>query len=128
MRRVAILAGFVWTLPNTVIGLVLGMCTFQLPRLERGLVLFDRAPRGLSKILRRMGRAAMTVGFVVIGTGRVRGRLLDHELHHVRQYCVLGPLFLPVYGALFARYGYARHPMEVAAERAAIRASTLPAR
>jgi hypothetical protein len=28
-----------------------------------------------------------------------------------------GPLFLPVYGLLFLRYGYRRHPFEVAAVR-----------
>jgi len=29
------------------------------------------------------------------------------------------PLFLPVYGLLFLRYGYRRHPFEVAATRRA---------
>jgi hypothetical protein len=32
---------------------------------------------------------------------------------------VLGPLFLPVYGALYLRYGYERHPFELAVVRMA---------
>jgi hypothetical protein len=114
--------GFVWTLPNTVIGLLLGALTFQRPRYDRGVLLFDRTPRGLSRLLRRMGRSAMTVGFVVIGTERVDGTLLAHEKRHVAQYCRWGPFFLPVYGALYLRYGYGRHPFEVAAARG----TTLP--
>ena len=114
-RRVATVAGFVWTLPNTILGLLLGLCTFQRPRLDRGVVLFDRGSRGVSVLLERLGRTAMTVGFVVIAVERVHGALLEHELRHVRQYCVWGPLFLVVYGGLFLRYGYDRHPFERAA-------------
>ncbi len=54
----------------------------------------------------------------------MQGELLAHELHHVRQYRALGPLFLPVYGLLFLRYGYRRHPMELAAVRAAAAVAT----
>jgi hypothetical protein len=118
-RVVATIAGFVWTLPNTVLGTVIGLLTFHLPRLSSGVLLFDRGPRGVSAILSRLGRTAMTVGFVVIGTEPVRGELLRHELVHVRQYRVWGPLFLPLYGALYLRYGYDRHPFELAASRGA---------
>jgi type II secretory pathway component PulF len=86
--------GFVWTAPNTLLGLLLGLLTFQVPRLAHGLVVFDRHPRGLT-------------------------RLLAHEAHHVRQYQVWGPLFIPVYLLLGMVYGYRRHPMEIAAQRAA---------
>ena len=109
--------GFLWTLPNTLIGLLLGALTFQRPRIGDGVLVFDRAPRGVSWILRRMGRAAMTVGFVVLGAETVSGPLLAHEKRHVAQYCRWGPLFLPVYGLLYLRYGYERHPFEVAASR-----------
>jgi hypothetical protein len=114
MARVA---GFVWTLPNTMVGLVVGLCTFQRPRISRGVLLFDRRPRGVSALLRRLRRTAMTVGFVVIAAEPVHGELLEHELRHVRQYCVWGPLFLVVYGGLYLRYGYDRHPFERAAAR-----------
>ena len=35
--------GFLWTAPNTLLGLLLGLLTFQVPRLAHGLVLFDRS-------------------------------------------------------------------------------------
>jgi len=116
---VPIWLGFVWTLPNTLLGLVLGLLTFQRPRVRYGLLLFDRTPRGLTRLLPRLGRTAMTVGFVIVSASELEGRLLAHERHHVRQYLAWGPLFLPVYLLLALRYGYRRHPMELAAIRAA---------
>jgi hypothetical protein len=110
--------GFVWTLPNTIVGLALGLLTFQAPRIQSGIVCFDR-PRGLTSLMARLNRTAMTVGFVVVSAEPVEGRLLAHEQHHVRQYCAWGPLFIPVYLALSIPYGYTRHPMEVRARRAA---------
>jgi hypothetical protein len=111
--------GFAWTSPNTLIGLLLGAFTFQLPRLEGGLILFDRVPRGLTWLMPRLGRSAMTVGFVILSSVRLEGRLLAHERHHVHQYMRWGPLFIPVYFLLAIPFGYRRHPMERAAERAA---------
>jgi hypothetical protein len=111
--------GFVWTLPNTLIGLVLGVFTFQWPRRAHGLILFDRTTRGLTKLMTVFNRSAMTVGFVVVSARPVEGTLLAHERHHVRQYCALGPLFLPVYFLLAIPFGYRRHPMERRARRAA---------
>jgi hypothetical protein len=111
--------GFLWTSPNTLLGLLLGALTFQLPRIEGGLIVFDRAPRGLTRLMPKLGRSAMTVGFVIVSSVRVEGRLLAHERHHVRQYMAWGPLFVPVYLALAIPFGYRRHPMERAAERAA---------
>jgi hypothetical protein len=111
--------GFIWTSPNTLLGLLLGALTMQSPRLAHGLVLFDRGPRGLTWLLRKANRGAMTVGFVVLSSAPVEGRLLSHEAHHVRQYAAWGPLFIPVYLVLAIPYGYRRHPMEVRARRAA---------
>jgi hypothetical protein len=111
--------GFVWTLPNTLLGLVLGALTFQWPRLHGGAMVFDRAPRGVTWILQRMDRVAMTVGFVIVSAVPVEGSLLVHERHHVRQYMTWGPLFIPVYAVLAIPFGYRRHPMERAARRAA---------
>lgn len=112
--------GFVWTAPNTLLGLLLGLATFQAPRLAHGLVLFDRAPRGLTWLLRRAHRTAMTVGYVVVASVPVEGRLLRHERHHVRQYAAWGPLYIPVYLLLAIPFGYRRHPMEVGARRAEV--------
>jgi hypothetical protein len=113
-------AGYLWTVPNTLLGLVLGALTFQLPRVASGGVLvFDRTPRGLTALMPRLHRVAVTVGFVIISAQPVAGRLDAHERHHVRQFAVWGPLFQPVYFLQAARFGYRRHPMEVAARRAA---------
>lgn len=112
--------GYLWTLPNTAIGLLLGVFTFQLPRLAPGgVVVFDRAPRGITCLMPRLHRVAMTVGFVILAARPVTGRLELHEREHVRQFAAWGLLFLPVYFLLAVPFGYRRHPMEIAARRAA---------
>ena len=111
--------GFVWTLPNTLIGVVLGLFTFQAPRVSDGALIFDRRPRGLTRLMPRFDRGAMTVGFVILSSEPVQGQLLAHERHHILQYRAWGPLFIPVYLLLAIPFGYRRHPMEVAARRAA---------
>jgi hypothetical protein len=111
--------GFVWTLPNTLLGLVAGLLTFQTPRVGDGAVIFDRTGRGLTALMPRLGRSAMTVGFVIVSAEPVTGMLLTHERHHIKQYCAWGPLFIPVYLLLAIPYGYRRHPMELAAQRVA---------
>jgi hypothetical protein len=111
--------GFVWAMPNTLLGLVLGALTFQTPRIHGGAIVFDRGPRGVTWMLRAMNRTAMTLGFVIVSAAPVEGRLLAHERHHVRQSMQWGPLFVPVYLALAIPFGYRRHPMERAARRAA---------
>lgn len=118
MRALELL-GFVWTLPNTLIGLVLGALTFHVPRIHGGAIVFDGPPRGVTVVLAAMHRSAMTLGFVVLSNVRVDGRLLAHEQHHIRQSMILGPLFIPAYLALAVGFGYRRHPMERTARRAA---------
>jgi hypothetical protein len=115
------LLGFAWTLPNTLLGLLLGLLTFQLPRAHGGAIVFDHVPRGLTRILLALHRTAMTVGFVIVGAVPIEGRLLAHERHHVRQYMAWGPFFIPAYLLLAIPFGYRRHPMERAARRAAER-------
>jgi len=111
--------GFVWTSPNTLLGAILGASTWQRPRLDDGTLVFDRTPRGLSALMPRAGRVAVTVGVVIISATPLRGPLRAHERQHVRQYRAWGPLFIPVYLLLAIVYGYRRHPMERRAERAA---------
>jgi len=111
--------GFLWTLPNTLVGLVLGLLTFQRPRIVGQAIVFDRVPRGPTWVLARFRRVAMTLGHVVLSARPLEGTLLDHELVHVRQYRAWGPLFIPVYLALAVPFGYRRHPLERAAMRAA---------
>jgi hypothetical protein len=111
--------GFLWTLPNTLLGLVAGALTFQRPRVVEGALVFDRGARGLTAAMRSFDRAAMTVGYVIVSSEPVEGRLLRHEQHHIRQYRRWGPFFIPIYLLLAIPYGYRRHPMELAAMRAA---------
>jgi len=115
---VPIWLGFLWTLPNTVLGLIAGLLTFQRPHLAHGVLLFDRRMRGLTTLMRRANRTAITIGFVVISSEPVEGALLAHERQHVRQFCAWGPFMIPAYLVLAIPYGYRRHPMEVRARRA----------
>ena len=111
--------GFMWTLPNTTIGLLLGTFTFQLPRFGGGALIFDRAPRGLTWVMPRFQRTAMTLGYVILSAEPVAGSLLIHEREHIRQSRRWGPLFIPAYLLLAIAYGYNRHPFEIAARHAA---------
>jgi hypothetical protein len=111
--------GFVWTLPNTLLGILAGALTFQRPRVVDGTLVFDRAPRGLTWLLERLNRTAMTVGYVIVSARPLTPTLLAHEREHVRQYAAWGPLFIPIYLGLAVPYGYHGHPFEVAARRAA---------
>jgi hypothetical protein len=111
--------GFLWSLPNTLVGLVLGGFSFVPARVQDGVVIFDGPARGVTWVLAKMRRSAMTVGFVIVSNVPVEGTLLAHERAHVRQSMLLGPLFIPAYFLLAVPFGYRRHPMERAARRAA---------
>ena len=77
------------------------------------------APRAHVADAPACNRSAMTVGFVILSSQPVTGRLLAHERWHIRQFCAWGPLFIPVYFLLAIPYGYRRHPMEIRAQIAA---------
>ena len=110
---------YLWVLPNTVLGVLLGLLSFRLPRADGGILLFEGSPRGFLWVLSRMRRQAVTFGHVVLSAAPLRGALLRHELAHVGQYERLGPAFIPVYVGLWLLRGYHRHPLELAASRAA---------
>ncbi len=104
--------GMLWTLPNSLAGLLLGLL---------GLAFGARVrwqAAELALVVRRWpwGRGgALTLGNVILHTGerldtpyltyaQRAGRcieptvsLADHERAHVYQYMLLGPLFLPLY-------------------------------
>ncbi|GAA5072226.1 hypothetical protein [Lysobacter panacisoli] len=110
--RLLVLLGALWTLPNTLLGLMLGAAGLMFGahahwrRREMALV-FHRWPWGPG--------GAITFGNVILHTGddlespcvtyaHRAGHaqepsilLADHERAHVYQYLVLGPLFLPLY-------------------------------
>jgi hypothetical protein len=112
------LLAYVWASPNSAIGLVFGALSFQRPRISNGLIVFDRHARGSIWVLGRFRRAAITYGHVVASNRRLDGTLLVHELHHVRQYERLGPLYLPLYVLIWVFMGYRGHPFEEAARLA----------
>ncbi len=129
-RRVALSLGMVWTLPNSVIGLMLGTIGLAFGARMR----WQR--RELALVIRRWpwGQGgALTLGNVIVHTGdelevpcltyaHQAGRgeeptisLADHERAHVYQYLLMGPLFLPLY---FICGGISvRNPFERAADR-----------
>jgi hypothetical protein len=109
---------YAWTLPNTLLGLLLGVLSFQRPRRVGGILVFDSASRGFLRLLQVFRRSAITYGHVVLSNRRVEGRLLAHELHHVWQYQRLGPLYIPLYLLIWIFTGYRRHPFEEAARLA----------
>lgn len=127
------LLGMLWTLPNTLAGLVAGaagMLFGARPSLSRRdfALVFHHWPWGPG--------GAITLGNTILHTGSTldsdcvtyehrAGRcehppikLGDHERAHVYQYMVLGPLFLPVY--LLCGGVSVRNPFERAADRYAL--------
>jgi len=131
--RLYIALGIVWTLPNTLIGLAVGLVGMpggaRLSWRARDLAVeFAHFPWGPG--------TALTLGNCILHTGEdldvecglyapvpgcdplARPLLTDHERAHVFQYMLLGPFFLPVY---FACGGIsARNPFERAADRYAL--------
>lgn len=127
------LLGILWTLPNTLIGLIGGGvgllfgASAQFSRRDFALV-FHRWPWGPG--------GAITFGNTILHTGDTldsecltyehragrcdhpRIKIGDHERAHVYQYMVLGPLFLPLY--LVCGGVSVRNPFERAADRYAM--------
>jgi hypothetical protein len=114
----------VWALPNSVIGLLLGLLLLPLgARFRRvdgvlEIAALRQAPR------RRWPFAAITFGHVIVGThAQELERLRAHERVHVRQCERWGPLFLPAYllaGAwqwVRGKSAYWDNPFEVEARR-----------
>ena len=130
LLRLLIALGALWTLPNTLLGLLLGAVGMAFGahahwrRRELALV-FHRWPWGPG--------GAITFGNVILHTGdeldspcmtyahRAGMRdepaitLADHERAHVYQYLALGPLFLPLY--LLSGGVSVRNRFEQAADR-----------
>ena len=122
--------GALWTLPNTLLGLLVGAAGLPFgarPRISarEAAIVFDRWPWGPG--------GALTLGNCIVNTDdgldalcltyahraghceEPQVRLGDHERAHVYQYMLLGPLFLPLYLALGGVS--VRNPLERAADR-----------
>jgi hypothetical protein len=94
--------GYLWALPNTLIGLAclpITLVTGGRARYERGVI---ELYGGFSAwILRNIcgGAGAMTLGHVILGRDReMLDHTRNHEHVHVLQYMWCGPFFLPLYG------------------------------
>lgn len=108
---------YLWALPGTIVGCLLGATTLSMPRVRDGVLAFESA-RGFGALHRRLGFAAITFGHVVIANRRLDERLWEHELVHVGQWVALGPFMLLAY-PLASVAGYRRNPFEAAARRKA---------
>ena len=102
-----------WAGPFTVVGFVLALLAGRRPRWDPTLGCFVvtgmRGPS--SRLLRALGADANTIGQVVLSTPADPSPvLLAHEAVHARQAERLGPLLLPTYLFLGARYGYRDNP------------------
>jgi hypothetical protein len=91
---------YLWALPTTSAGLVMAVLAWMTGgrcRLHTGVL---EVEGGLAtRLLRRVGAAAMTLGHVVIALdGPALHRTRAHERVHVRQVERWGPLFFPAYG------------------------------
>jgi hypothetical protein len=132
-RRLMLGTGMLWTLPNSLLGLIVGVFAMPFgarPKLrKRDLALvFHGFPMGPG--------GAMTLGNVMLSTQshmdslcttyahragwcvQSKTRIGDHERAHVLQYMALGPLFLPLY-FLFGGVSV-RNRFERAADRYAL--------
>jgi len=94
---------YLWAMPNTLIGLILGMVMLALGgrvRQASGALEFSDGwlGRALSQTPGTKRFCAITFGHTIIGVnGAELLRLRAHEQVHVRQYERWGPLFLPAY-------------------------------
>lgn len=93
-------------LPNTLIGLLLGalgIISGGSWQVKRGCIEFHgglvtKFLKNIPPFSPKRGMAAMTWGHVIIGQDpKMLDRARDHEHIHVRQYEVLGMLFVPLY-------------------------------
>lgn len=114
---------YFWAAPYTLLGVavgVIGLCFGGGVSVHRGCLEFHG---GLSKaILSRLGVVGMTLGHTILGQNQLGlERARDHEQVHVRQYEILGPLFVPAYLGcslwlwLRGRDPYRDNPFEVQA-------------
>lgn len=125
--------GDIWTLPNSLLGALVGIFALGLPRRIPGRAFLGvRGRCGIGPLVRRRGISATTFGSVVVfwrPGGEADPRLLDHEEVHVRQYRILGPVFLPIYLIFLPFTGYReRHPLEGPAYRRGASGSELDTR
>jgi hypothetical protein len=112
MRRALFVPGAIWALPNTILGLLLGLPALLFGarlRISDGALVFLRYPWGPGSAL-TLGNTMLCTHATLDGAcrsyaerfglsppGGAHYRLGDHERAHVYQAMVLGIFFLPLY-------------------------------
>ncbi len=95
-RFISRVAGHIWSLPNTLLGLLFGVGgVYSLDRANRVVVVCGGAA---AAVFRRFGFAGMCIGDVVLSYEDLQRRyphIYRHELVHATQARILGPLYLP---------------------------------
>jgi hypothetical protein len=86
-----------WTLPNTLIGLVLGFLSFTWPRWDERRALVFESDRGFRKLHSRSNYIAITLGNVIVTNPNPSKETMRHEFAHVRQYEAWGSFFALAY-------------------------------
>lgn len=123
MRRILLLLGHLWTLPNTLVGLLFGLggrlswdATNRVIVIDGGWVAASFGRRYFS---------GMCIGDVVICSQKLSDTTYRHELVHALQGRILGPLYLPLtllgyaWGYIvFPQNGHDASPLEIWADRA----------
>lgn len=103
MTRAARLLRYLWPVPYTVLGLLLGAIAVLFgatARRHHGVIEIygGEVGAGLARLPEPLRFSAMTLGHVILAVDRCAlGQLRLHEHVHVRQYERWGPLFLPAY-------------------------------
>ncbi|MDW8322613.1 MAG: signal peptide prediction [Burkholderiales bacterium] len=118
---------WLWALPYTLLGLLLGLLARA--HLGRDGWILEFRGGALDRLLHPWADA-IALGHVILARDTPSlDRLRAHERVHVRQYERLGPFFLPVYLALAAwtwlrgGHPYRDHPLEVEARAGKVRGS-----
>lgn len=90
---------YAWALPTTAVGLMAGMLTLASGgRVQRRPGILEFHGGFSTWLARRIGFAAMTLGHVVVGRNpQCLEDCREHEMAHVRQVEIWGPLFIPAY-------------------------------
>ena len=107
----AAILGYLWSSPNTALGLALGLLSLDLPEL-RGAEFYFNSKGGIMGLLQNLGWAsAFALGHTIVSYDRISSNswLYRHEMGHVRQYNILGPTFLPIYFGVDAPIHGFRH-------------------
>ena len=96
---------YLWASPNTLLGLLVGIFMFSKPRRAGGVLLFESGWGPVVWVMRKAKTGAVCLGHVIVSRVPVEGRVLRHEMVHVRQYERLGPAFIPLYVYQCLRHG-----------------------